>query len=224
MVNPIDPAHTALFVMDMQVDAVGEHGASAEAGAWRHEKQPERHRPHPGAAGGGACGRRAVVHVHHVVDGRDGPANAPLFTLVEGGGFLALAGRPGRAGPRAGGGRSGGPQVPCERLPRQRPGDQARQPRRHLMTGTWTNFSVESTCRYGADAGYAMVLVADATCSMDADWQSAVDRLRPHPARRDGRDGDGGRPRRVVTGPPGRAAQRAVGRQAHRLQPVRLDD
>ena len=44
---------------------------------------------------------------------------------------------------------------------------------RILMTGTWTNFSVESTCRYGADAGYEMVLITDATCTMDADWQQA---------------------------------------------------
>ena len=41
------------------------------------------------------------------------------------------------------------------------------------MTGTWTNFSVESTCRYGADAGYEMMLVTDATCTIDAEWQSA---------------------------------------------------
>ena len=30
MVSQIDPKSTALFVMDMQVDAVGEHGASTD--------------------------------------------------------------------------------------------------------------------------------------------------------------------------------------------------
>jgi len=42
-----------------------------------------------------------------------------------------------------------------------------------IVTGTWTNYSVESTCRYGVDLGYEIVLATDATCSTGADWQSA---------------------------------------------------
>ncbi len=179
MVNPIDPGSTALFVMDMQVDAVGEHGVSAEAGAWRHE-QSQNAIAHIQAL---LTAARAVgvhvVHVHHVRygDGRDGPTNAPLYrALVEGGGFM-----PGSAGVQAVPGlapEDGDLVVHKTRVSAFHGSDleiklAALGVTRILMTGTWTNFSVESTCRYGADAGYEMVLITDATCTMDADWQQA---------------------------------------------------
>ncbi len=42
---------------------------------------------------------------------------------------------------------------------------------RLLVTGAWTNFAVEGTCRDGADLGYAVTLVSDATCTMNEEWQ-----------------------------------------------------
>ena len=179
MVSQIDPKSTALFVMDMQVDAVGEHGASAEAGAWRHEKSQDAI-AHIRALLGAARGAGVhVVHVHHVRygDGRDGPTNAPLFrALVEGGGFLA--GSPGAQAVPGLAPEEGDLVVHKTRVSAFHGSDLEIKlaglgVTRILMTGTWTNFSVESTCRYGADAGYEMVLITDATCTMDADWQSA---------------------------------------------------
>ena len=180
MVNPIDPAHTALFVMDMQVDAVGEHGASAEAGAWRHERSQNAIAHIQALLAAARAAGAHVVHVHHVRygDGRDGPANAPLFrALVEGGGFLA--GSPGAQAVPGLAPEAGDLVVYKSRVSAFHGSDleiklASRGVTKILMTGTWTNFSVESTCRYGADAGYEMVLVADATCSMDAEWQSAA--------------------------------------------------
>ena len=179
MVNPIDPGSTALFVMDMQVDAVGEHGVSAEAGAWRHERSQNAIAHIQALLKAARSAGVHVVHVHHVRygDGRDGPANAPLFrALAEGGGFV-----PGSAGVQAVPGlapEAGDLVVHKTRVSAFHGSDleiklAALGVTRILMTGTWTNFSVESTCRYGADAGYEMVLIADATCTMDADWQQA---------------------------------------------------
>ena len=179
MVNPIDSGSTVLIVMDMQVDAVGEQGVSAEAGAWRHEKSQNAIAHIQDLLAAARAAGVAVIHVHHVRhgDGRDGPTNAPLYrALVEGGGFIA--------------GSPGAQAVPGLT---PEPGDlvvhKSRVSAFHgsdleiklaglgvtkiLLTGAWTNFSVEGTCRYGADAGYEMVLITDATCTMDAEWQSA---------------------------------------------------
>ena len=42
-----------------------------------------------------------------------------------------------------------------------------------VITGAWTNFSVEHTARHGADAGYGVVVVTDGTSTIDDDWQNA---------------------------------------------------
>ncbi len=42
-----------------------------------------------------------------------------------------------------------------------------------VVTGAWTNFSVEHTCRHGADAGYNMVVATDGTSTIDDEWQNA---------------------------------------------------
>lgn len=180
MVAAIEPGVTALLVMDMQVDAVGEHGASAEAGAWRHEKSQGAIAHIRALLAAARAAGVHVVHVHHVRhgDGRDGPANAPLFrALQEGGGFLA--GSPGAAAVPGLAPEPGDLVVHKTRVSAFHGSDleiklAGRGVRKLLVCGTWTNFSVESTCRYGADAGYEMVLVTDATCTMDAGWQSAA--------------------------------------------------
>ena len=179
MVSPIDPNATALMILDMQVDSVTEAGASAEMGAWRHARE-QGTIPHIQALAERARARAMpVIHIHHVLynDGRDSPQNAPLFrALIESGAH--------RAGSRG-----------AEPIPelRPEPGDfvivkqrvgafagtdldiklRGLGAKKILVTGTWTNFSVESTCRYGVDLGYEIVLITDATCSTGADWQAA---------------------------------------------------
>lgn len=37
-----------------------------------------------------------------------------------------------------------------------------------ILTGAWTNLSVESTARFGSDTGYRVVVVSDATASQSA--------------------------------------------------------
>jgi gluconolactonase len=43
-----------------------------------------------------------------------------------------------------------------------------------LITGAWTNMSIEHTARHGADAGYAVVVASDGTSTVDDEWQHAA--------------------------------------------------
>lgn len=43
-----------------------------------------------------------------------------------------------------------------------------------IVVGVWTNMAVEHTTRDAADRGYAVILVADATSSINAEWQHAA--------------------------------------------------
>jgi gluconolactonase len=42
-----------------------------------------------------------------------------------------------------------------------------------VITGAWTNFSIEHTARHGADAGYEIVVATDGTSTIDDAWQNA---------------------------------------------------
>jgi nicotinamidase-related amidase len=42
-----------------------------------------------------------------------------------------------------------------------------------LITGAWTNMSIEHTARHGADAGYEVVVVSDGTSTVSDEWQDA---------------------------------------------------
>jgi gluconolactonase len=43
-----------------------------------------------------------------------------------------------------------------------------------IITGAWTNMSIEHTARHAADAGYRAVVVSDGTSTMNQDWQRAA--------------------------------------------------
>ncbi len=43
-----------------------------------------------------------------------------------------------------------------------------------VITGAWTNFSIEHTARHAADAGYNAVVVTDGTSTIDDEWQNAA--------------------------------------------------
>ncbi len=43
-----------------------------------------------------------------------------------------------------------------------------------VITGAWTNMSIEHTARHGADAGYEVVVVSDGTSTLNDDWQRAA--------------------------------------------------
>jgi gluconolactonase len=43
-----------------------------------------------------------------------------------------------------------------------------------VISGAWTNMSIEHTARHAADAGYEVVVVSDATSTMNDEWQHAA--------------------------------------------------
>ena len=42
-----------------------------------------------------------------------------------------------------------------------------------VITGAWTNMSIEHTSRHGADAGYEIVVASDGTSTINEEWQNA---------------------------------------------------
>ncbi|TML71291.1 MAG: cysteine hydrolase, partial [Actinobacteria bacterium] len=42
-----------------------------------------------------------------------------------------------------------------------------------IVTGAWTNMSIEHTARTGADMGYYMVVPEDGCSTINADWHNA---------------------------------------------------
>jgi gluconolactonase len=43
-----------------------------------------------------------------------------------------------------------------------------------IITGAWTNMSIEHTARHGADAGYEVIVASDGTSTTSDEWQHAA--------------------------------------------------
>jgi gluconolactonase len=175
----LDPTRCALIIQDMQNDVVMEGGAFAASGSPQHCR--EQNAIANGARLAAAARARgvAVIHVWFLVDaGCPGVTmNAPLF---EG---LADA----RALVRGTWGAQPVPGLEAQ------PGDHVVEKSRMsawegtrletvlkalkrdvvLVTGAWTNMSIEHTSRTGADKGYFMVVPEDCCSTMNAEWHTA---------------------------------------------------
>lgn len=174
----LDPARCALIVQDMQNDVVIEGGAFAESGSPAHAK--EQNVVANVAALAAACRSKGipVFHVWYVVEeGAPGlKVNAPLFEGVKAGAMV----------------RGTWGAAPAEGLEPQ-DGDYVVEKMRMsawqgtrlenmlaglgrdtvIVTGAWTNMSIEHTARTGADKGYFMVVPEDGCSTMNADWHNA---------------------------------------------------
>jgi gluconolactonase len=175
----IDPKRAVLIIQDLQHDVMGEGGAFAETGAPEHAKEQNVVENVRNLAE--ACRRVGipVIHVWYVVEpGAPGlKINAPLFEGVKESNAL-VRGSKGAA--------------PVEGLEPQ-DGDFIVEKMRMsawqgtrlelllaglgrdtiIVTGAWTNMSVEHTARTGADKGYFMVVPEDGCSTMNADWHNA---------------------------------------------------
>jgi gluconolactonase len=175
----IDPKRAVLIIQDLQNDVMGEGGAFAETGAPEHAKEQNVVENVKNLADG--CRRVGipVIHVHYIVeDGSPGlKVNAPLFQGVKDNNALV---------------RGTWGAAPAEGLEPQQ-GDFIVEKMRmnawegtrleHLLkglgrdtiivTGAWTNMSIEHTARTGADKGYFMVVPEDGCSTMNADWHNA---------------------------------------------------
>jgi gluconolactonase len=175
----LKPAKTALIIQDLQNDVIMEGGAFASSGAPAHAKKQNIVANVSKLAATMRKAGSVVIHVHYIVEtGAPGlKLNAPLFRGIAEG-KAVVRGTWGAA--------------PVDGLAPQ-PGDMVVEKMRMnafhgtkldtilqgygieslVITGAWTNFSVEHTARHGADAGYEVVVATDGTSTIDDTWQNA---------------------------------------------------
>jgi gluconolactonase len=175
----LDAKRCVLLIQDMQNDVMVEGGAWAETGAPEHAK--EQNVVENIKALAAACRSKGVpvIHVHYIVeDGAPGlKLNAGLFQGVKDTGGLV---------------RGSWGAKPAEGL-EPKDGDFVVEKMRMnawegtrlesllkgfgrdtvIVTGAWTNMSVEHTARTGADKGYFMFVPEDGCSTMNADWHNA---------------------------------------------------
>jgi gluconolactonase len=175
----LDPDRCVLIVQDLQNDVMIEGGAFADSGAPQHAKEQNVVENVKSLAETCRSKGIPVLHVHYIVE-QDAPGlklNAPLFQGVKDGNALV---------------RGTWGAAPAEGLEPQQ-GDFVVEKMRMnawegtrlesllkgfgrdtiIVTGAWTNMSVEHTSRTGADKGYFMVVPEDGCSTMNADWHNA---------------------------------------------------
>jgi gluconolactonase len=176
----IDPKAAALVIQDLQNDVIIEGGAFADSGAPAHATSQNVVENVKGLAEAARKANVPVIHVWYIVEpGAPGlKQNAPLFEGVKGANAL-VRGTWGAA-PAYGLEPQDGDYVvekmrmngfydtkldtllrgvDCETL---------------IITGAWTNMSIEHTARHAADAGYRAVVASDGTSTVDDEWQNAA--------------------------------------------------
>jgi len=176
----IDPKAAALVIQDLQNDVIIEGGAFADSGAPAHATSQNVVENVKQLAA--ACRKAGVpvIHVWYIVE--EGSAglkqNAPLFEGVKSANALV---------------RGSWGAAPVDGLEPQR-GDHVVEKMRMngfyetrldillrglgvetlIISGAWTNMSIEHTARHAADAGYRAVVVSDGTSTVDDEWQNAA--------------------------------------------------
>ena len=175
----LDPSRCALLIQDLQNDVIIEGGAFAESGSPEHAKEQNVVENVKRLADACRAKGVAVIHVHYIVEeGAPGlRLNAPLFQGVKDASALV---------------RGTWGAAPAEGLEPQ-PGDHLVEKMRMsawqgtrlenllwgldrdhvLVSGAWTNMSIEHTARTGADKGFHMYVVDDGCSTMNADWHRA---------------------------------------------------
>ena len=175
----LDPGRCVLVVQDLQNDVIIEKGAFADSGSPEHAK--EQNVVENAKRLMEACRAKGipVIHVHYIVEeGAPGlKLNAPLFEGVKSENALVRGswGAKPAAGLEAKRGdfvvekmrMSAWQDTKLETLLRGLGVDTI------VVTGAWTNMSIEHTARTGADKGYFMVVPEDCCSTMNADWHNA---------------------------------------------------
>jgi gluconolactonase len=176
----LDPKRSALVIQDMQNDVIIEGGAFADSGAPAHAIAQNAVANVAELAAGCRAAGVPVIHVWYIVEqGAPGlRQNAPLFQGVKEANAL-VRGTWGAA-PADGLEPQDGDHVVekmrmngfyetrLDILLRGLGADQL------IITGAWTNMSIEHTARHGADAGYEVVVASDGTSTTGDEWQNAA--------------------------------------------------
>jgi gluconolactonase len=176
----LNAGRSALIIQDLQNDVIGEGGAFADSGAPAHAKSQNVVENVKRLAETARRAGMPVIHVLYIVDeGASGlKQNAPLFVGVKEANALV---------------RGSWGAAPVDGLEPQ-PGDHVVEKMRMngfydtrldillrglgaetiVITGAWTNMSIEHTARHGADAGYEVFVVSDGTSTTGDEWQNAA--------------------------------------------------
>jgi gluconolactonase len=176
----LDPSRCALIIQDLQNDVIIEGGAFAETGSPEHAQSQNVVENVKSLADAARRAGVPVIHVWYVVeeDAKGLKLNAPLFEGVKDSNALV---------------RGTWGAAPAEGL-EPHDGDIVVEKMRMngffntnldillrglgvdtvIVTGAWTNMSIEHTARHGADAGYNMVVAPDGCSSMNEEWHQAA--------------------------------------------------
>jgi gluconolactonase len=176
----LDAGRTALVIQDLQNDVIIEGGAFADSGAPAHATAQNVVGNVADLAAACRAAGVPVIHVWYIVEaGAPGlRQNAPLFRGVKDANALV---------------RGTWGAAPAEGLEPQ-DGDHVVEKMRMngffetrldillrglgadqlVITGAWTNMSIEHTARHGADAGYEVVVASDGTSTTGEEWQDAA--------------------------------------------------
>jgi gluconolactonase len=176
----LDPGCCALIIQDMQNDVIIEGGAFVDSGAPAHAIAQNAVANVADLAAACRSAGVPVIHVWYIVE-KGAPGlrqNAPLFQGVKEADALV---------------RGTWGAAPADGLEAQ-DGDHVVEKMRMngfydtrldillrglgaetiLITGAWTNMSIEHTARHGADAGYEVVVASDGTSTTGDEWQQAA--------------------------------------------------
>jgi gluconolactonase len=176
----LDPSRSAMIIQDLQNDVIIEGGAFAESGAPAHATAQNVVGNVADLAAACRSAGVPVIHVWYIVEqGAPGlKQNAPLFQGVREADALV---------------RGSWGAAPADGLEPQ-DGDHIVEKMRMnafyetrldillrglgadqlIITGAWTNMSIEHTARHGADAGYEVVVASDGTSTTGDEWQNAA--------------------------------------------------
>jgi len=175
----LKPGKTALIIQDLQNDVITEGGAFASSGAPAHAKKQNLIANVSKLAAAMRKAGSVVIHVHYIVEpGAPGlKLNAPLFRGIAE--SKAVVRGTWGAAPADGVAPQQGDLVVEKMRMNAFHGTkldtilQGYGMEALVITGAWTNFSVEHTARHAADAGYEVVVATDGTSTIDETWQNA---------------------------------------------------
>jgi gluconolactonase len=175
----LDPSRCALIIQDMQNDVVMDGGAFASSGSPAHCREQNCIANIARLASAARAKGIPVIHVWFVVE-PDAPGitlNAPLFEgLVE---ARALVRDTWGVAPVPGLEAQAGDHVVEKCRMSAWEGSRLETVLRAtgrdvvIVTGAWTNMSIEHTARSGADKGYFMVVPENGCSTMNAEWHIA---------------------------------------------------
>jgi gluconolactonase len=176
----LDASRSALIIQDLQNDTITEGGAFSDSGAPAHATAQNVVSNVADLAAACRAAGVPVIHVWYIVEAgaRGLKQNAPLFQGIKEADGLV---------------RGSWGAAPAEGLEPQ-DGDHVVEKMRMnafyetrldillrglgadqlIITGAWTNMSIEHTARHGADAGYEVVVASDGTSTTGDEWQHAA--------------------------------------------------